>query len=197
MRRLLINLCIVLGLAGFSSCGYNDMVNMEEAVAGQWSQVENVYQRRADLIPNLVKTVQASANYEKSTLEAVINARAQATSIKIDANNLTEENIAKFQAAQDQLSSSLSAFIRLLAVSEAYPQLQANSNFRDLMAELSGTENRITVERKRFNEAVQEYNAYIRRFPNNMTASMFGFEKKGYFTARPGSDTPPPVDMKF
>lgn len=168
------------------------MVEKEERVASAWSQVENVYQRRADLIPNLVKTVKAGADYEKGTLQAVIEARAKATSVNLSVDNLTPENIQKFQQVQDGLSSALS---RLMAVSEAYPTLQANQQFRDLMTELEGSENRITQERRKFNEAVEDYNSYIRKFPNNMTAGMFGFEKKGYFTMRQGADEVPDVNF--
>jgi LemA protein len=192
MKRLVINVFILAILASFSSCGYNSMVEKEERVSSQWSQVENVYQRRADLIPNLVKTVQASANFEKGTLQAVIEARAKATSINLKVDNLSQENIQKYQQAQDGLSSALS---RLMMVSEAYPTLQTSSQFRDLMMELEGSENRITQERRKFNEAVEDYNAYIRKFPNNMTAGMFDFEKKGYFTMKQGSDTPPSVEF--
>lgn len=192
MKRLVFNFLAFLVLASMSSCGYNSMVEKEEQVTGSWSQVENVYQRRADLIPNLVNTVKGAADFEKSTLTAVIDARAKATAVNLNVENLTPENIQKYQEAQDGLSGALN---RLMVVSEQYPTLQANKNFTELMAELSGTENRITVERRRFNEAVQDYNTYIKKFPNNLTAGMFGFEKKGYFTAKAGADVPPTVDF--
>jgi LemA protein len=191
MKRLLFNLMILIGLASFSSCGYNSMVEKEEAVNGQWGQVENVYQRRADLIPNLVNTVQASSDFVKSTLTDVMKARAEATSIKLNVDNLTPENIQKYQQAQEGLSGALN---RLMVVSENYPEIKTNQ-FENLMTELEGTENRIAVERRKFNEVVQEYNAYIRKFPNNMTAGMFGFEKKGYFQAQAGSDKAPKVEF--
>lgn len=191
MKRLLFNLMILIGLASFSSCGYNSMVEKEEAVNGQWGQVENVYQRRADLIPNLVNTVQASSDFVKSTLTDVMKARAEATSIKLNVDNLTPENIQKYQQAQEGLSGALN---RLMVVSENYPEIKT-TQFENLMTELEGTENRIAVERRKFNEVVQEYNAYIRKFPNNMTAGMFGFEKKGYFQAQAGSDKAPKVEF--
>lgn len=169
---------------------YNTMVNMDEVVNAQWAQVENVYQRRADLVPNLVATVKGYAEHEKSTLEGVTEARSKATSINIDPSKLNAQNIQQFQAAQDQLSSALS---RLLVVVERYPDLKANQNFLDLQAQLEGTENRIAVERRSFNTKAQEYNAYIRFFPKNILAGMFGFEKKAYFQAVAGSEKPPEV----
>ena len=192
MKRLLINVCILAMLASFSSCGYNGMVNREERVSSQWAQVENVYQRRADLIPSIVKTVQASANFEKGTLQAVIEARSKATSVNLHVDDLSQENIQKFQQAQDGLSSALS---RLMMVTEAYPNLQTSAQFRDLITELEGSENRITQERRKFNEAVEDYNKYIRQLPNNLFAGMYGFEKKGYFTMKQGSDTPPEIEF--
>lgn len=185
-------LLIVLLLFGIGGCSYNSLVNKQEAVSSQWAQVENAYQRRSDLIPNLVNTVKGAANFEQQTLTAVIEARAKATQVKLDANNLTEENLKQFQQAQAGVSSALS---RLLVTVEAYPDLKANQNFRALMDELSGTENRISVERKRFNEVVKEYNTSIRRFPTNLMAGMFGFSAKGYFEAREGSDAPPEVQF--
>lgn len=176
----------------FSSCGYNDMVEKDEKVTQQWSQVENVYQRRADLIPNLVKTVKGYADHEKETLEGVINARAKATSTTINAGNLNAETIKNFQSAQDGLSSALS---KLMVVVERYPDLKANKNFLELQAQLEGTENRIAIERKRFNEAVGDYNTYIRSFPKNLTASMFDFEKRDYFKAQEGAEKAPDVEF--
>jgi LemA protein len=185
---------IILGLIAtvflFSGCGYNSMVKLDEKVSAQWAQVENVYQRRADLIPNLVNTVKGYANFEKDVLTAVTEARAKATSVNVDASKLSPESIQQFQQAQGQLSSSLS---KLLVVVEKYPDLKANQNFLELQAQLEGTENRITVERGRFNEVTQEYNSTIRSFPNNIMAGMFGFSKKGYFEAEKGAEKVPEV----
>jgi LemA protein len=175
-----------------SSCGYNQLVHKEEAITAQWAQVENVYQRRADLIPNLVNTVRGAADFERQTLNDVIQARSQATGINVNAGELTPEQIQRFQQAQEQLSGALS---RLMVVVERYPDLKANQNFRDLQVQLEGTENRITVERRKFNEVAQEYNSYRRRFPNNIMAGIFGFESKGYFTATPGAERPPAVEF--
>ena len=168
------------------------MVQLDENVKGKWGAVQTQYQRRADLIPNLVETVKGAANFEKSTLTAVIEARAKATSVQVDPTKLTPESIQQFQAAQGQLSSALG---RLLAVSEAYPQLRANESFMGLQAQLEGTEDRITVARKDFNDAVQDYNTKIRKFPANLTAKMFGFTEKGYFQAEAGSDKAPKVQF--
>lgn len=190
MKRLFYNLVILLSAASLSSCGYNSMVEKQEAVEGQWAQVQNVYQRRMDLIPNLVETVKGVANFEKGTLEAVVQARAEATKTTINAGDLTPEKVAQFQKAQEGLTGALSKFMSIV---ENYPDLKANQNFTELQAQLEGTENRITVERMKFNEAVKEYNTYIRKFPNNMTAGMFGFEKKGYFEASAGADKAPSV----
>ncbi|MCD8538885.1 MAG: LemA family protein [Leadbetterella sp.] len=191
-KFLTLAAAIVVIATTFSSCGYNGMVNREEAIDGKWAQVENQYQRRADLIPNLVETVKGAADFEKGTLESVIEARSNATSIKLDAKDLTQENLDKFQAAQDQLSGALS---RLMVVVERYPELKATQAFQDLMVQLEGTENRISVERKNFNDAVMDYNSFIRRFPNNITASIFGFEKRAYFKAQEGADVAPKVDF--
>jgi len=185
---------VILVLIMWATTIYNKMVNGDEQTTQAWSQVENVYQRRADLIPNLVKTVQGAADFEKGTLEAVIEARSQATSIKIDPTNMTAENLAAFQKAQDNLGSALS---RLMVVVERYPELKANRNFLELQAQLEGTENRIAVERKKFTEEVKKYNAYIRHFPNNMMANMFGFEKKAYFEATAGAEKAPGVEFDF
>ena len=170
------------------------MVQKDEEASKAWANVENAYQRRMDLIPNLVKSVEGAANFEKGTLTEVIEARAKATSVQIDPNNLTEESIAKFQAAQDQLSSALS---RLMVVVERYPELKANQNFLELQAQLEGTENRIAVERGKFNDTVNDYNNYIRRFPNNIVAGLFNFDKKGYFKAAEGADKAPDVEFNF
>ena len=175
-----------------SSCGYNTMVEKQEAVEAQWAQVENVYQRRMDLIPNLVATVKGYAAYESGTLTAVVEARSKATSVTIDPTKLTEESLAKFQQAQDEVSGVLS---RLMAIREAYPDLKANQNFLDLQSQLEGTENRIATERKKFNDTARDYNSFIRKFPNNIISSIFSFETKPYFKADEGSATPPKVEF--
>lgn len=169
---------------------YNSMVEKDEAVSGAWSQVENVYQRRADLIPNLVETVKGYAAHEKEVLTGVVEARSKATSVNIDPSNLNAESIKKFQAAQEGISSALS---RLMVVVERYPDLKANQNFLQLQAQLEGTENRITVERQKFNDKAKEYNTYIRKFPKNIIAGMFGFEKRAYFEAESGAEKAPQV----
>lgn len=169
---------------------YNSIVSKEEGVTAQWAQVESQYQRRLDLIPNLVSTVKGYADFEKETLEGVIEARAKATSTTIDAGNLNAESLQKFQAAQDGLSSALS---RLMVVVERYPDLKANQNFLELQAQLEGTENRIAVERKKFNETAQDYNTFIRTFPKNLIASMFSFEAKDYFKSVEGAEKAPEV----
>jgi LemA protein len=168
------------------------MVTEDENVQAAWSQVENVYQRRADLIPNLVATVKGYAAHESQTLENVIAARSKATQITVDPENLTEEALAKFNAAQGELSSALG---RLLMLTENYPDLKASQQFSDLQAQLEGTENRITTERMKFNETAKAYNTLIRKFPDNIIASMFGFEKKGYFEAQAGAETAPKVEF--
>ena len=183
---------VVVILYSFFVGRQNMMVTKEECVTSKWAQVETQYQRRADLIPNLVNTVQGAVKAERTTLTEVMEARARATSVRIDANNLTPEKIQQFQAAQDQLSTGLG---RLLAVAENYPQLQTNQNFRDLQAQLESTENRIAVARKDFNESVQEYNQYIRRFPNSLLAGLYGFERKGYFQASAGAENAPKVQF--
>ena len=189
---ILIIVAVVLVIYLWFKSGYNAMVEKQEAVQAQWAQVENVYQRRADLIPNLVATVKGYAQHEQGTLTAVIEARTKATSVTIDPTNLDPDDIAQFQAAQDQLSGALS---RLLVSVEAYPELKANENFMALQAQLEGTENRITVERQKFNEKAMEYNQYIRKFPRNIIASMFDFEKVGYFKAQAGAETAPKVEF--
>ena len=189
---ILIIVAVVLVIYLWFKSGYNAMVEKQETVSAQWAQVENVYQRRADLIPNLVATVKGYAQHEQGTLTAVIEARAKATSVTIDPTNLDPDDIAQFQAAQDQLSGALS---RLLVSVEAYPELKANENFMALQAQLEGTENRITVERQKFNEKAMEYNQYIRKFPRNIIASMFDFEKVGYFKAQAGAETAPKVEF--
>lgn len=171
---------------------YNSMVTMDEGVTAQWAQVENVYQRRADLIPNLVSTVKGYADHEQGTLEGVIEARSKATSVTIDPSNLNAQSIQQFQAAQDGLSSALS---KLMVVVERYPDLKANQNFLELQTQLERTENRIAVERRSFNTSAQGYNTYIRQFPKNLLASMFGFEKKAYFSSDEGAQNAPKVEF--
>lgn len=192
MRRGILFILVAFAGLFLTSCGYNKMVDMEEQVAAQWSQVENVYQRRADLIPNLVNTVKGYAEFEQETLVGVIEARSKATSVNVDPNNLSPEAIEQFNQAQEGLSSALS---RLMVVVERYPDLKANQNFMDLQAQLEGTENRITVERMKFNEVTQTYNAYIRKFPQLIYAGMLGFDKKNYFEARQGADQAPVVEF--
>ncbi|HOZ81486.1 MAG TPA: LemA family protein [Bacteroidia bacterium] len=169
---------------------YNSMVTADENVKGKWAQVENQYQQRMDLIPNLVNTVKGAAEFEKGTLTAVVEARASATQVKVDPDKLTPENIQKFQEAQGQLSTALG---RLLMVTENYPVLKANQNFLELQATLEGTERRIAVARKDFNEAAQQFNTYIRKFPQTLLAGMFGFSPKGYFQSDKGANKAPEV----
>lgn len=183
---------LTLSLPFLSGCGYNRLVEQDEAIAQQWAQVENAYQRRADLIPNLVSTVKGYADFEQETLTGVIEARSKATSINIDPENLSPEAIQNFQSAQDQLSGALS---RLMVVVERYPDLKANQNFLELQAQLEGTENRIAFERKKFNDAVGTYNKSVRRFPRVIIAKMFGFDRKGYFEAEEGAEKAPEVSF--
>jgi LemA protein len=171
---------------------YNKMVDLNENATGQWAKVESSYQRRADLIPNLVATVKGYADFEKETLTAVIEARAKATQITVDPSKISPEQLAEFQKAQGELSQALG---RLLVTIERYPDLKANQNFLELQSQLEGTENRINVERNRFNDAVIAYNKYIKRFPQMIFAGMFGFDKKGYFEAAAGTDQAPKVEF--
>ncbi len=175
---------------------WNSLVSRSQEVDKQWAQVQNVYQRRADLIPNLVATVSGAANFEKSTLTEITEARASVGQVKVDPNKAPDDpaKLAEFQKAQDRLSSALS---RLLVVVERYPDLKATSNFRDLQAQLEGTENRVTVERQKFNEAVQRYNTSVKSFPTVFLAGIFGFQPKPYFAAKEGADTPPQVEFHF
>jgi len=191
-KWIILGIVVVVILVFYSSIknSYNSMVKMEESVTANWSQVENVYQRRADLIPNLVNTVKGYATHEQSTLQGVVEARAKATSVNINPDKLDAQSIQKFQEAQSGLSSALS---RLMVVVEKYPDLKANQSFLDLQAQLEGTENRITVERRNFNESVKSFNAYIRMFPKNIIANMTGFGKKDYFKADEGSQKAPEV----
>jgi LemA protein len=181
---------IVLGVVLWGTKVYNTMVTMQEGVTSQWGNVETQYQRRADLIPNFVNTVKGAANFEQSTLTQVIEARAKATKVTIDPAKMTAENMQQFQAAQGELSSALS---RLMVVVEKYPELKATQNFRDLQVELEGTENRISVERRNFNDVARSFNTYIRRFPQNFFAGMFKFTAKPYFEAMEGAEKAPEV----
>lgn len=181
---------IVLLLGLWLSRGYNRMITSEEQVTKDWAQVENQYQRRADLIPNLVATVKGYAEHEQSTLDAVVSARARVSELNLNADNLTAEQLADYQARQGELSAALG---RLLAISEAYPDLKANQNFLELQSQLEGTENRITVARNAFNTSSQGYNTLIRRFPNNLIAGMFGFDRKAYFQAEAEAAKAPEV----
>ena len=193
MKRVLVSLVAMVVLAmSLTSCSYNSMVEADENVKAQWAKVENQYQRRADLIPNLVNTVKGYAEHEAGTLEAVVEARAKATQVTIDVENLTEENIKAYQEAQGELSQAVG---RLLAVTENYPDLKANENFRDLQAQLEGTENRIATERGRYSEMVAGYNAMIRKFPAVITAKIFGFEAKPQFAAETGAEKAPVVEF--
>lgn len=192
MKRFLLYFAGLVILLSQSSCGYNGMVSRDQTVKAQWANVQSAYQRRADLIPNLVNTVKGAANFEKGTLEAVVQARANATGVNISADQLTPENLQKFQAAQSQLSSGLG---RLLAVSENYPELKANANFQELQAQIEGTENRINVERNKFNTVTNDYNGFVKSFPNNLFAGMFGFAEKPYFEADPASQKAPTVQF--
>ncbi len=190
MKKLLIGFIAIFAIASLSSCGYNSSVKLDEQVKQQWGEVENQYQRRADLIDNLVATVKGAANFEKETLTQVIEARAKATSMQVDPTKLTPETLQKFQASQGQLSQALG---RLMVVSERYPELKANQNFLELQAQIEGTENRIAVARRDFNMAVQQYNTNIRTFPNNLFVGMYGFQQKGSFAAEAGSNKAPKV----
>ncbi|AGY54255.1 LemA family protein [Bacteroidales bacterium CF] len=187
---VIVGVLVIILLWGMG--GYNKMVSQEEGVTSAWSQVENVYQRRADLIPNLVATVKGYAAHEQETLEGVVNARAKATQTTIDPTNMTPEAMAKFQAAQGDLSTALG---KLMVVVERYPDLKANQNFLELQAQLEGTENRITVERQKFNDAAKSFNTLIRKFPKNIIAGMFGFERKEYFEAKEGAEEAPKVEF--
>lgn len=192
MKKILNVLVIAIASLSLSSCGYNSMVDKQENVTKTWADVEAQYQRRADLIPNLVNTVKGAASHEKETLTAVMEARAKATSVNIDASKLDAKSIAQFQEAQSGLTGALS---KLMMVSERYPELKANQNFMQLQAQLEGTENRITVARNRYNEVVGDYNSYIRKFPRNLYASSFDFEKMGYFEAEKGAEKAPEVQF--
>ena len=181
---------VVLGVVLWGTKVYNGMVTMQESVTSQWGNVETQYQRRSDLIPNFVNTVKGAADFEQTTLTQVIEARSKATSVTIDPANMTADNMQQFQQAQGQVSSALS---RLMVVVERYPELKATQNFRDLQVELEGTENRISVERRKFNEIARTYNTYIKTFPQKLLAGMFGFQEKPYFAAVEGAEKAPEV----
>lgn len=196
MKKAIIPILIIVVVGVFiytKAVGtYNQFVQTEEVINGQWAEVETQYQRRADLIPNLVNTVKGYAEFEQETLTEVVNARAKATSINLNADNLTPENIEAYQQAQDQLSGSLS---RLLVTVEKYPDLKANQGFLDLQAQLEGTENRISVARRNFNQSIQSYNSNLRTFPNNVFAGWYGFDTKGYFESTEGAENAPTVQF--
>ena len=191
-KALIIIIAVLAVIVIWGVSGYNSLVSNEETVKSAWSQVENVYQRRLDLIPNLVSTVKGYASHEKETLESVVEARTKATRISVNPEDLTEENIAAFQKAQGEIGTALG---RLLAITENYPDLKANQNFMELQAELAGTENRISTERRKYNEAARHYNTMVRRFPKNLLASMFGFGQKGYFEADETASQAPKVEF--
>jgi LemA protein len=193
MKKSTIGLVVALAaVAMWAISAYNGMVKLDEAVSTSWSNVENQYQRRADLIPNLVNTVKGYASHEKETFEAVVAARTKATQMTVDADNLTPEKLQEFQKAQGEVGAALS---RLLAITEAYPELKANQNFLELQAQLEGTENRISVERKNFNETARTFNTSIRTFPRSLLAGIFGFEKRPYFEAEEGANKAPDVQF--
>ncbi|MBB6500923.1 LemA family protein [Pedobacter cryoconitis] len=193
MKRVILGVIAALFITTtLSSCGYNTMVKLDEDVKTKWNQVETQYQRRSDLIPNLVSTVKGAAKFEQSTLTAVIEARAQASQVKVSADDLTPEKLEKFQAAQGQIGQALG---KLMVLTENYPELKATQQFSDLSVQLEGTENRIAVARKDFNDAVQSYNVKVRSFPNNLTAGMFGFKQRAGFKADAGAEHTPKVEF--
>lgn len=192
LNRVIMLVVAIAAMSTLQSCNYNSLVEKQQGVDQKWAEVENQYQRRADLIPNLVNTVKGYATHESSTLEKVTEARAKATSITIDADNLNDETLAKFQDAQNELSGALKS---LLAVTEAYPDLKANENFRDLQVQLEGTENRIAVARGRYTEAVMDYNTSIKKFPTTIYAGWFGFSPKPQFKAEAGAEKAPNVEF--
>lgn len=192
MKKILFAILAVVALLPLGSCNYNSLVEEQQAVDQKWAEVENQYQRRADLIPNLVNTVKGYSQHEENTLTAVTEARAKATSITLSVDDLTEENLKKYQQAQNELGAALKS---LLAVTEAYPDLKANQNFLDLQAQLEGTENRITIARREYTQAVATYNTAIKKFPTNIYAGWFGFEPKPQFSAEAGASSAPKVEF--
>ncbi len=192
MKKSLIWILVAAAIVLYGYTKYNGLVTLDEGVETEWANVETQYQRRADLIPNLVNTVKGYAEHEKSTLEEVVAARARATSVNLSASELTPEKLAEFQKAQQAVTSSLG---RLIAVAESYPDLKASQNFQELQAQLEGTENRIAVARTKYNETVRNYNIAIRRFPANIVASLFGFDRKALFAASEGADEAPVVQF--
>lgn len=191
-KGLIITIVVIVLVALWGILSYNGLVGMDENVSNQWANVETQYQRRSDLIPNLVNTVKGYAKHESQTLEAVMAARSQATQVKIDPSNCTPQQLASYQKAQGDVTTALG---KLLAITENYPDLKANQNFLELQSQLEGTENRINVARKDFNDSAKEYNTSLRRFPRNIIASMFGFEKRNYFEAEAGAEKTPKVEF--
>lgn len=190
LKKIMLVAVTLVAMCGLTSCNYNTLVEKQQEVDQAWAQVENQYQRRADLIPNLVNTVKGYSSHEQETLTKVTEARAKATSITLSADDLTEENLARFQQAQNELTGALKS---LLAVTEAYPDLKANENFLNLQAQLEGTENRISTERMRYTEVVRDYNTAIKKFPTNIYAGWFGFKEKPQFKAEAGAEKAPEV----
>ena len=191
-KGLIITIVVIALVAIWGISSYNGLVSMDENVSNQWANVETQYQRRSDLIPNLVNTVKGYAKHESETLESVMAARSQATQVKIDPSNCTPQQLAAYQKAQGDVTTALG---KLLAITENYPDLKANQNFLELQSQLEGTENRINVARKDFNDSAKEYNTSLRRFPRNIIASMFGFEKRNYFEAEAGAEKTPKVEF--
>lgn len=191
-KGLIITIVVIALVAIWGISSYNGLVSMDENVSNQWANVETQYQRRSDLIPNLVNTVKGYAKHESETLESVMAARSQATQVKIDPSNCTPQQLAAYQKAQDDVTTALG---KLLAITENYPDLKANQNFLELQSQLEGTENRINVARKDFNDTAKKYNTSLRRFPRNIIASMFGFEKRNYFEAEAGAEKAPKVEF--
>lgn len=191
-KGLIITIVVIVLVALWGISSYNGLVEMDEKVSNQWANVETQYQRRSDLIPNLVNTVKGYAKHESQTLEAVMAARSQATQVKIDPSNCTPQQLAAYQKAQGDVTTALG---KLLAITENYPDLKANQNFLELQSQLEGTENRINVARKDFNDSAKKYNTSLRRFPRNIIASMFGFEKRNYFEAEAGAEKAPKVEF--
>ncbi len=192
MKKLVLFFIGVTTLLSLNSCSYNSLVTLDEQVKSQWGQVQNAYKRRSDLIPNLVSTVKGAANFEQKTLTDVIKARSEASSMKIDPTNLTPEKLQEFQAKQGQLSQALG---RLMVVSERYPELRATESFKELQSQLEGTENRISVEREKFNTFTKDYNTKVRSFPSNISANMFNFKQKPYFQAEAAAQNTPKVQF--